>query len=31
MITVGKNTFSKRGWKLAAAGLVIPLLVLLFV
>ena len=31
MITVGKYTFSKRGWKLAAAGLVIPLLVLLLV
>ena len=31
MITVGKNTFSKRGWKLALAGLVVPLLILLFV
>lgn len=31
MITVGKNTFNKRGWKLALAGLVVPLLILLFV
>lgn len=29
MITVGKNTFRKRGWKLAAAGLIVPLLVLI--
>jgi hypothetical protein len=28
LITVGKNTFGNRGWKLAAAGLVVPLLVL---
>lgn len=31
MITHGKNTFARRGWKLAVAGIVIPLLVLLFV
>ena len=31
MITVGKNTFNKRGWKLALAGLVVPLLILLFI
>ena len=31
MIKVGKNTFSKRGWKLALAGLIVPLLILLFV
>ncbi|MGV9004290.1 PepSY-associated TM helix domain-containing protein [Flavobacterium sp.] len=31
MIKVGKNTFNKRGWKLAIAGLVFPLLILLFV
>lgn len=31
MIKVGKNTFSKRGWKLALAGLIVPLLVLLLV
>lgn len=31
MIPAGKFTFKKRGWKLALAGLVIPLLILLFV
>lgn len=31
MIKVGNKTFSKRGWKLAAAGLLVPLLILLFV
>jgi hypothetical protein len=31
MIKVGKNTFGKRGWKLALAGLIVPLLILLFV
>ena len=31
MITHGKNTFARRGWKLAVAGIVIPLLVLIFV
>lgn len=31
MIKVGNNTFSKRGWKLALAGLIVPLLILLFV
>ena len=31
MITVGKNTFNKRGWKLTLAGLLVPLLILLFV
>lgn len=31
MIQVGKNTFGKRGWKLALAGLIVPLLILLFV
>ena len=31
MITYGKNTFKKRGWKLAVAGILIPLLVLIFV
>ena len=28
MIQVGKNTFGKRGWKLALAGLIVPLLIL---
>ena len=28
MVTHGKNTFKKRGWKLAAAGLIFPLIVL---
>ncbi|MEC4005711.1 PepSY-associated TM helix domain-containing protein [Flavobacterium sp. SUN052] len=31
MIKVGNKTFSKRGWKLALAGLIVPLLILLFV
>lgn len=31
MIKVGNKTFNKRGWKLALAGLVVPLLILLFV
>ncbi len=31
MIQVGKNTFGKRGWKLALVGLIVPLLILLFV
>jgi hypothetical protein len=31
MIKVGNNTFGKRGWKLALAGLLVPLLILLFV
>lgn len=31
MIKVGNNTFKKRGWKLAIAGLLVPLLILLFV
>ena len=31
MIKVGNKTFNKRGWKLAAAGLIVPLLILLFV
>lgn len=31
MIKVGKNTFEKRGWKLALAGLIVPLLILIFV
>ena len=31
MIKAGKNTFNKRGWKLALAGLLVPLLILLFV
>ena len=31
MITHGKNTFARRGWKLALAGIIIPLLVLIFV
>ena len=28
MVTHGKNTFKKRGWKLAAAGIIFPLIVL---
>ncbi|MFD2909648.1 PepSY-associated TM helix domain-containing protein [Flavobacterium ardleyense] len=28
MITHGKNTFKKRGWKLAVAGIIFPLIVL---
>ncbi|MEY2703020.1 MAG: hypothetical protein RLY43_1658, partial [Bacteroidota bacterium] len=28
MITVGKNTFKKRGWKLAVIGILFPLLFL---
>lgn len=31
MIPAGKFTFKKRGWKLALAGLIIPLLILIFV
>lgn len=31
MIPAGKFTFKRRGWKLALAGLVVPLLILLFV
>ena len=31
MIKVGNKTFNKRGWKLALAGLIVPLLILLFV
>ncbi|WP_333600578.1 PepSY-associated TM helix domain-containing protein [Flavobacterium sp.] len=31
MIPVGKFTFKRRGWKLALAGLLVPLLILLFV
>lgn len=31
MIKVGNKTFAKRGWKLAVAGLLVPLLILLFV
>ena len=31
MIPAGKFTFKKRGWKLALAGLFVPLLILLFV
>ena len=31
IIQVGKNTFGKRGWKLTLAGLIVPLLILLFV
>lgn len=31
MIPAGKFTFKKRGWKLALAGLIVPLLILLFV
>lgn len=29
MLTVGKNTFKKRGWKLALAGIIFPLLFLI--
>lgn len=28
MVTIGKNTFKKRGWKLAAVGILFPLLFL---
>jgi hypothetical protein len=31
MIPAGKFTFRKRGWKLALAGLIVPLLILLFI
>lgn len=31
MIPAGKFTFKKRGWKLAVAGLLVPLLILIFV
>lgn len=31
MIPAGNFTFKKRGWKLALAGLIIPLLILIFV
>ena len=31
MIPAGKFTFKKRGWKLALAGLIVPLLILLFI
>jgi len=31
MIPAGKFTFKRRGWKLALAGILVPLLVLLFV
>lgn len=31
MIPVGKLSFKNRGWKLALAGLIVPLLILLFV
>lgn len=31
MIPAGKFTFKKRGWKLALAGLIVPLLILLLV
>ena len=31
MIPAGKFSFKKRGWKLALAGLLVPLLILLFV
>jgi len=31
MIPSGKFTFKKRGWKLALAGLIVPLLILIFV
>jgi len=31
MIPAGKFTFKKRGWKLALAGLIVPLLILIFV
>ncbi|MFM9987581.1 PepSY-associated TM helix domain-containing protein [Flavobacterium sp.] len=30
MIPAGKFTFKKRGWKLALAGLIVPLLILIF-
>ncbi|WP_313805086.1 PepSY-associated TM helix domain-containing protein [Flavobacterium sp.] len=30
MITAGKNTFKRRGWKLALAGIIFPLIFLLF-
>ena len=30
MIKAGKNTFGNRGWKLALAGLLFPLLILIF-
>lgn len=29
MVTVGKNTFKKRGWKLALAGILFPILFLI--
>ncbi|MDI1317985.1 PepSY-associated TM helix domain-containing protein [Flavobacterium sp.] len=31
MIPAGKLTFKRRGWKLALAGIIVPLLILLFV
>ena len=31
MVTKGENTFSKRGWKLALAGIIIPIIVLLII
>jgi hypothetical protein len=31
MIPAGKFSFKNRGWKLAIAGLIFPLLILLFV
>ena len=31
MIPAGKLTFRRRGWKLALAGIIVPLLILLFV
>jgi hypothetical protein len=31
MIPAGKFTFKQRGWKLALAGIIVPLLILLFV
>ena len=31
MITHGQNTFRRRGWKLALAGVIIPLIVLFFI
>jgi hypothetical protein len=30
MIEKGKNTFRLRGWKLAVAGLIFPLIIILF-
>jgi len=30
MIPAGRFTFKKRGWKLALAGLIVPILILLF-